>query len=423
MLAVDEDRVLADLCSLAEFGKLGTGVNRPAFTEADVAARQWLMGQMQAAGLETLIDGIGNVYGRSPDAKQTILVGSHTDSVPNGGWLDGALGVIFGLEVARAGRGAYRDIGVDVISFADEEGTWLACLGSRSFCGELDETVLAGVQTRSGKQLIDRLAQAGLGDRPLARLDPHRHRAYLEAHIEQGPRLVADAVDIGVVTGIVGLRRHVVRFRGRADHAGTTPMAMRRDAAFALFSFATKLVDRFRATGGPDSVWNFGIVTVRPAAANVVPAEAELTVEFRDSSPSIIERMDAAFHATVRDADGMFNVAVSSAPNATLEPTAMDAELIDIIAEAAAESGASHVRMPSGAGHDAMILARRIPAAMMFVPSIGGRSHGISENTSEADIRRGFRVFAAAAAKVLERLAQIGGSATSVSSREREKAS
>jgi beta-ureidopropionase / N-carbamoyl-L-amino-acid hydrolase len=423
MLAVDEDRVLADLCALAEFGKFETGVNRPAFTEADLAARRWLMGQMQAAGLETVIDGIGNVYGRSPDAKLSVLIGSHTDSVPKGGWLDGALGVIFGLEVARASRDAQLVVGVDVISFADEEGTWLACLGSRSFCGELTESVLAGVQTKTGERLCDRLAQLGLGDRPLARLDPRRHQAYLEAHIEQGPRLAVDGVDVGVVTGIVGMRRHVVRFRGRADHAGTTPMAMRRDAAFAMFSFATSLAGRFRATGGPDAVWNFGIVTVGPGAANVVPAQAELTVEFRDASPVMIEGMEAAFHAMVRAADGALNVAVSSAPNVTLAPAAMDAALIDVIAEAAADTGASHIRMPSGAGHDAMILASRIPSAMMLLPSIEGRSHDIAENTKEDDIRRGFRVFAAAAAKALDRLAQTAGSAAAISIQEKEGAS
>ena len=125
MLAINEDRVLADLRALAEFGKAGTGVNRPAFSDADIEARRWLMAQMQSAGLETVIDGIGNVFGRSPDAAQSILVGSHSDSVPNGGWLDGALGVVYALEVARAARGARGAIGIDVISFADEEGTWL----------------------------------------------------------------------------------------------------------------------------------------------------------------------------------------------------------------------------------------------------------------------------------------------------------
>jgi N-carbamoyl-L-amino-acid hydrolase len=419
MLAVDEDRVLADLRTLAEFGKQGTGVSRPAFSDADLEARRWLADQMKAAGLDTVIDGIGTVYGRSPDAQQSILVGSHSDSVPNGGWLDGALGVIFGLELARAARRSVLDIGIDAISFADEEGTWLPCLGSRLFCGELAETALAGIQAKSGERLSDRLGKLGLGKDALVRFDPDRHRAYFEAHIEQGPRLITEGIDIGVVTGIVGIRSYVVRFRGRADHAGTTPMAKRRDAGAAMFGFVTNLVERLRAAGGPDSVWNFGSVTLRPGATNVVPAEAELSVEFRDQSPAVLERMEAAFQAALQAAQAPPNAGVSSTPTAALEPAAMDAQLIDLIAEAAVESGSSHVRMPSGAGHDAMLLARKIPAAMMFVPSIDGRSHDITENTDEADIRRGFRVFAAAAGKAIEKLASKNGPPSASGKRER----
>lgn len=405
MLAIDEDRLMTDLRALAGFGKLGTGVDRPAFSAADLAAREWLAERMRAAGLDAVIDGVGNVYGRSPEARQSILVGSHTDTVPKGGWLDGALGVIFGLELARAALHTGSEIGIDVVSFADEEGTWLACLGSRAFCGDLAEADLAGVGLRTGERLDDRLAALGLRGRTLARLDPLRHRAYLEAHIEQGPRLSTGGTDIAVVTGIVGMRRYAVHFHGRADHAGTTPMAMRRDAAFALFRFATMLADRLGAAGGSDSVWNFGNVTVRPGAANVVPAEAELAVEFRDLSKAAIDRMEAAFHDAVREADGAHDVAVSSAPAGALEPTAMDRELIEVIAEAAAHHGASHLRMASGAGHDAMVLARHVPSAMMFVPSIDGRSHDVAEDTSEADIRRGFRVFAMTAGNLIETLA------------------
>jgi N-carbamoyl-L-amino-acid hydrolase len=221
---------------------------------------------------------------------------------------------------------------------------------------------------------------------------------------------------------LVGLRRFLVRFCGRADHAGTTPMAMRRDAAFAMFEFAASLAEPLRAAGGPDSVWNFGIVTVRPGAANVVPAEADLTVEFRDTSLDVIHRMEATFQGAVSAADGKHNVAVTSEPNGTLAPAAMDAELIDDLVAAAAEAGASHIKMPSGAGHDAMIFAPRIPSAMLFVPSIDGRSHDISENTSEDDIRRGFRVFATAVSKTLERLAR-SGSRTLHSRRQKEPAS
>jgi N-carbamoyl-L-amino-acid hydrolase len=404
MLGINEDRMLADLRALAEFGQVGTGVNRPAFSDADIQARHWLVAQMQSAGLEAVIDGIGNVYGRSPDVAQSILIGSHSDSVPNGGWLDGALGVIYGLEVARAARGQGGAVGIDVISFGDEEGTWLPCLGSRCFCGEVDWTTLSTVHSRKGERLAERLEAIQLNRRPLSLIDGERHRAYLEAHIEQGPRLVNDGFDIGVVTGIVGLRRHVVHFRGRADHAGTTPMAMRKDAAVAMFNFAVALADALRCAGGADSVWNFGIVAVRPGAGNVVPAEAELTVEFRDADAAVIARLEDAFLTAVRAADGRHDVAVSSVPNATLEPAAMDSELMDDLAAAAADVGARAVRMPSGAGHDAMILARRIPAAMMFVPSIDGRSHDISENTSEADIRRGLRVFAGGVSRALARL-------------------
>jgi beta-ureidopropionase / N-carbamoyl-L-amino-acid hydrolase len=197
-----------------------------------------------------------------------------------------------------------------------------------------------------------------------------------------------------------------VRFRGRADHAGTTPMTLRRDPAFAMFEFATALAGCFRAVAGADSVWNFGIVSVRPGAANVVPAEADLTVEFRDADARVIEGMETAFHEAVTAANGRSSIVVSSERSAALAPASMDAELTAILAEAAAATGASHVRMPSGAGHDAMILAPRIPAAMLFVPSIDGRSHDISENTSEADLRRGLRVFAAALSKMLDHFAQ-----------------
>jgi N-carbamoyl-L-amino-acid hydrolase len=403
MFAVDEDQVIADLRTLSGFGKMGTGVNRLFLTDPDIEARHWLLGRMQEAGLDARIDGVGNVYGAAPKARQTVVIGSHTDTVPGGGWLDGAMGVIFGLGVARdwlrANPGSAA--GVDVFSFADEEGTFLACLGSRAFCGLVEQKEIDAAQNASGQKLTDRLAQLGISGQPAVSFDPQRHRAYLEAHIEQGPRLVTDGIEIGAVTGIVGMRRYRVTFQGQADHAGTTPMAMRKDAGFALFSLATELAGIFRTVGGPQSVWNFGIAAVRPGAANVVPAEAELVVEFRDLAADVLERMNVACLAAVKTADGRNGVAVTSTLIGSLEPAIMDTGLVDVIDRAAGEAKASHVKMPSGAGHDAMILARRMPSAMLFVPSIGGRSHDISENTSEADIRRGLRIFAAATEKIL----------------------
>jgi N-carbamoyl-L-amino-acid hydrolase len=404
MLAVDEDAVIADLRALAQFGKLGTGVNRTTFTSADMDARHWLLARMRDAGLDATIDGVGNVFGRAPRAQTAVVIGSHTDTVPGGGWLDGAMGVIFGLGVARARLRDQPDAigGVDVISFADEEGTFLACLGSRSFCDFVSDNEITEARNADGTRLTERLQALALLHNPRVRFEPQRHRAYLEAHIEQGPRLIKDNIAIGAVTGIVGLRRRRVTFTGQADHAGTTPMALRRDAAFALFTFATSLAADFARLAGEHTVWNFGVVTVRPGAANVVPAQAELTVEFRDLSSTTIAALEAAFDAAVTAANGVHGVSVTAAPLGGLEPAIMDDALIGMIAEAAHEAGASCVRMPSGAGHDAMILARRMPSAMLFVPSIGGRSHDISENTSEEDIRRGLRVFAAATEKVIQ---------------------
>ncbi len=228
MITIDPDRLMGDLRTLAQFGKLGTGVDRTAFSEADMEARRWLLRRMEEAGLAVRIDGVGNVVGRGTGGGPAVLIGSHTDSVPKGGWLDGSMGVIYGLEIARAasesGNGA---IIVDVISFEDEEGAYKGLLGSASFCGEIGAEEIAGTRNIEGKSLTDALQAHGLDDVAPERLEKGRYAAYLEAHIEQGPRLEAQAKRIGIVTGIVGIRRFHIVFDGQADHAGTTPMDLR----------------------------------------------------------------------------------------------------------------------------------------------------------------------------------------------------
>ncbi|HTW25775.1 MAG TPA: hydantoinase/carbamoylase family amidase [Acetobacteraceae bacterium] len=399
---IDTDAVLADLAVLRGFGRDRTGVSRPAFSEPDMAARRWLAEQMRAIGLADTIDGVGNVIGRDPDAGRALLLGSHTDSVPAGGWLDGALGVIYALHTVRAWRanGHAAGPGVDVVSFADEEGTYLGCLGSRAFCGDLGAEEIERA-ARGAVALRQAFAEAGLSGLPEAQVDPARHIAYLEAHIEQGPRLEAASVDIGVVEGIVGMRRQRIRFSGRADHAGTTPMAMRADAAAALFAFANHVRAAFAQQATAGTVWNIGIVRVAPGAANVVPAEAEMVLEYRDMEAARLERMTAIVHGLVTAADGAAGVAVSVTPAGGLQPAPMDSRLVARVEQAARRFGASSMRLASGAGHDAMMLAAHVPAGMLFVPSIGGRSHDVTEDTAEHDIRRGAEVFAATAFAVL----------------------
>jgi N-carbamoyl-L-amino-acid hydrolase len=204
---------------------------------------------------------------------------------------------------------------------------------------------------------------------------------------------------IGVVTGLVGIRRFLIRSQGQADHAGTTPMAMRKDAGIALFRLGTRIADEFPRLGGPDTVWNIGNITLRPGAANVVPGEAEMTLEFRDIDPVTLDRLEQNVLATVTEANNG-PVSLHAESTARIAPTSMTDHLAQAIAAAAREYGEEPVFMPSGAGHDAMVLGGFMPAGMVFVPSIGGRSHDIAEDTSEADIVLGCEVLAAAVAKL-----------------------
>ena len=400
MMTIDGARLLKDLRELAGFGSFGTGVDRPAFSDADMAARRWVCDRLAQAGLDAAIDNVGNVLGRA-DADRAVLIGSHTDTVPKGGWLDGALGVVYGIEIARTVRQA--DIaagaggtGVDVISFQEEEGAFLPLMGSRAFCGEVSGAEFDAASNGEGRGLRQAIADWGLDGNPPARVDAKRHTAYLEAHIEQGPRLEAADLKIGVVTGLVGIRRFRINCAGQADHAGTTPMDMRRDAGAALVRLATALLDMFEAEAAPETVWNIGQVTFRPGAFNVVPEAAELLVEFRDTSPDRLVRLGDSLAAVVAAADGASNVAVTAVDAGGIAPAQLDQRLQAAITAAAADCGAPSVALQSGAGHDAMVLSKHVPAAMMFIPSIGGRSHHVAENTSDDDIVLGCRVLARA---------------------------
>ncbi|WP_029007355.1 hydantoinase/carbamoylase family amidase [Azospirillum halopraeferens] len=387
MIDVNGDAVLATLRTLAGFGASGTGVCRPALSAADLAARRWLAGEMEAIGLAVTLDAVGNLYGAARGVERTVLIGSHSDSVPTGGWLDGTLGLAYGLEIARARAAAHpgAPVGIDLVDFSDEEGRFLSCLGSRSFCGELT-ALPAGFAAAA--------AAAGLPEVGPARLDPARHRAFFEAHIEQGPRLEAAGRSIGLVTGIFGMRRYAVRFAGRADHAGTTPIALRRDAARLLYRFADACDARFRRAGSADSVWNLGKVALEPGAVNVVTERAELLLEIRDLDPAALDALSDALAALVAETDGELGVRVTLEEMGRLPPVSLDPGLQALVAAGAAALGAPAMPLPSGAIHDAMVLARRVPSAMLFVPSVGGRSHTPVEDTRPEDIVLGARVLA-----------------------------
>jgi len=404
MPRINAARLLADLRTLARFGQVGTGVDRTAFSPQDNAARQWLRGRMAEAGLDAQIDRVGNVLGRCPEVRRAVVIGSHTDTVPKGGWLDGAYGVICGLEIARSllERGGGPGLGVDVASFQDEEGTFLPFLGSRSFCNDLSEADLAAVKSKDGTPLAAALAAAAYGTAAF-RYEPARHTAYLEAHIEQGPRLEAAKRRIGVVSGIVGIRRLRIHTKGQADHAGTTPMAMRKDAGAALLRLGARILAEFPGRAGAETVWNIGRIEFRPGAANVVPAEAEMVLEIRDTAVARLDELEACVAAWIADGARQGPVTIAAEAIARILPTAMSPDIGGLIAAAAREHQAEPLPMPSGAGHDAMVLGRFMPAAMLFVPSIGGRSHDVVEDTSEADLALGCEVLAATVEKLAAR--------------------
>lgn len=404
MPEIDPARLIADLRRLAEFGRHGTGVHRLSLSAEDMASRHWLRDQLEAAGLDAMIDGVGSVFGRSRAAGPVLLVGSHSDTQPRGGWLDGAMGVIYGLELARAFAAdpACAGLGIEVASWIDEESNFLSFLGSRSFTGELDPAEIERARSRDGILLTDALRAAGLAGKPAMRLEPGRYKGYLEAHVEQGGTLEQRGKRIGVVTGIVGIRGGVLVFTGEQNHAGTTPMRLRKDAGVALISFADRLGRAFRDEAGPDTVWTFGRVVFEPGSPSVIPGHAELTVQFRDPENARLDAFQARLDALIAEtnAAGPCRVAVTQ-PRRT-EPAPMDAGFQDLIEQAAERRAPGlSLRLHGAAGHDAMVLSRHMRSAMLFVPSIRGISHDVAEDTSEADLVLGCQVAADAAAAIL----------------------
>lgn len=384
-MQVNGERLLRDLRTLRTFGADGTGVRRPALSAADVAAREWLCEQFADAGLEASIDGFGTVFGRSPNEGPAVVVGSHTDTQPLGGWLDGAYGVICGLEVART----LPHLAIDVVSWQDEEGAFNGFVGSRAFVGDdvSDDLVV----------MEQHLREAGWWGRPVLRGDTGRQVAYLEAHIEQGGRLEASGHRLGAVTGIVGIRQQVVRFDGRRNHAGTTPMALRADASVAMVRFLTTLDAAFSAVAAADSVWTHGRISVSPGAPSIIPDLAEVTVQYRDADAAVLARMDSAFADCLRDAGGQGVRASTSADEYEVPPATMDPRLVDTVAAACeVEAPGRWMRQPSGAAHDAQVVSRLLPSAMLFVPSIGGVSHAADEDTDVDDLVLGCQALARA---------------------------
>ena len=406
MPTIDGERVIANLRRLAEFGRYKTGVHRPTYSPVDVESRYWLADQLREAGLDPAVDGIGNVIGYHRSAERRLLVGSHSETQPYGGWLDGALGVVYGLELARA-FAADPDcagLAIEVAAWADEEGHYSSYLGSRSYIGALVEDEIDQIKGRdTGKPLRAALAEAGFAGRRREQVEPGRHIGYLEAHIEQGDTLDTAGLRLGVVETIVGIRNFRIVFIGEQNHAGTTRMIRRKDAGVAMVRLATQIHGRFPEIAGPRTVWTIGRIGLEPNAPSVIPGRAEIQLQFRDPDSAWLDACETTLRTLVAEADHTGPCRVEVEPLPCSQPRPMDPRFQQLI-EAAAEDRApgSHMRLPSAAGHDAAVLSECMPAGMMFIPSLRGVSHHWSEDTSEADIILGAQVFADAAFRILK---------------------
>ncbi|HEV2160424.1 Zn-dependent hydrolase [Bradyrhizobium sp.] len=402
--SVDGARVLADLNALRAIGAYKTGVHKPTFSEPHKLSLEWLVRKLPGAGLAATTDGIGNVFGTSATPGPKLLAGSHLESQNYAGWLDGPLGVVYALEAARVlnidpgVKGA-----VEVAAWCDEEGHFGSFLGSRSYIGQVTEAEIDAARDRtSGRTMRDALADMGLAGRARVAVEPGRHVGYLEAHIEQGDTLESGKLAIGVVTSIVGIWQYKINFIGEQNHAGTTRMAVRKDAGLALAKFCVAIDERFPGACGPRTVWTTGRITLDPGAPSIIPGGAEMLFQIRDDNPAVIARLEELLQTMAAEASAKGPCTVNVEKIRTGAPAMMNPGIQDAI-EAASKAFADgrSIRMPSGAGHDAQMLATVMPAGMLFVPSIGGISHHWTENTADADIVTGAQVFVDACRRIL----------------------
>lgn len=401
-LPIDGDRLWSDLMGLAEITDPGKPYTRRSFSPRFLEGRAWLAKRFSDAGLAIRIDAGGNLIGRmeGTDANAgTIMIGSHSDTVPSGGRFDGIAGVVTALEIARSLRTAGRTLrhAIEVVDFLAEEPSefGLSCVGSRAMTGMLTADQL-GYRDQTGELLEQAIGRVG-GD--TSRLDAAKRgdvAAFFELHIEQGIVLEKNGIDLGVVTAIAGIARVEVIFEGRADHAGTTPMDLRRDAGLAAALTAAFVAERAGqdASGGNGHfVATTGVVEIAPNAANVVPGRARLVVDIRAEDHRVTERFLAALDQRTQEIAGACRVErARSAILSDTNPAACDKSLQAMLLESADALGFSTMSMASGAGHDAAFMTHIAPSAMIFVPCRDGRSHAPEEWAEPDDLAAGAAV-------------------------------
>ena len=395
-LRISFPRLRARLDALAEIGAIdGGGSARLALTDDDRRGRDLVVTWMRDLGLRVDIDEIGNVIGTWPPERvePPVLTGSHIDTVATGGRFDGTLGVLAGLEVIETviAAGVELERPLAVAFFTDEEGSRFApdMMGSLVFAGGLPIEEALSTRATDGAVLGEELVRIGYaGPEPCPGRPPH---AYVELHIEQGPVLEAERITIGAVTGVQGISWTELTITGQSNHAGTTPMALRHDAGYAAAEVAV-FARSLAAELGDAQVATVGRIVLHPNLVNVVAARATLTVDLRNTDDDVLAEAERRLHTFCAVLAARELVTIESRSLARFAPVAFDEAVIARVEAVAGAQGHATKRLPSGAGHDAQMLARVCPAGMVFVPSVRGISHNPAELTADADLEAGANV-------------------------------
>jgi N-carbamoyl-L-amino-acid hydrolase len=392
---INDRRLMKRIMALGEVGGLpGGGCNRLALTDADRDGRNLVVAWMRDLNMDVAIDVVGNIVGTwQVGTGAPVMTGSHIDTVRTGGLYDGNYGVLAGLEVIETcqerGIEPRRPLAVGI--FTDEEGARYApdMLGSLVYVGGMLPETAHDVIGIDGTRLGDELERIGyLGATPCPGVVPH---AFVELHIEQGPLLEVNQVRIGAVTGVQGISWQEVTIEGQSNHAGTTPMHLRKDPAFAAAKLTVFLRDLATRLAG-NQVCTVGKIDVHPNLTNVVPSKVVMTLDVRNTDESILQSAEADIARFCEELAVAERVRIVRRPLARFEPVIFDDRVVDLVESVARDRGNSVQRMPSGAGHDAQMLARLCPTGMIFVPSHGGLSHNVNEHTDEADLVSGANI-------------------------------
>src|SRR3954469_5319411 len=415
---MNAQRVIADLRELALRTSTPDGAQRLAWGPVWRAAREWLAGKIGELGLRVETDSAGNNWVTLPGSSpKTVIVGSHLDSVPNGGWLDGALGVMTALEALRMHAGTTPPVTLKLVDWADEEGARFgrSLLGSAAAAGSLNANDVRELKDREGTALVDALKDNGI---ELDRMgDAHRElkaidaRAYLELHIEQGPVLESMQKPTGVVLGTFGVERNMIRFTGQAAHSGSTPIAMRRDAFLAAAQTALECreiaVRHSRPAPGEGVVCTVGVVNVEPKIVTAVPGFCEISLDQRALSAEVLAAMLRDAQAAAQRAADANHVSVEWRHVWRIEPRPFDPALIRLCEEAVREETGDAPRLPSGPLHDAAEMVPHMPVVMMFAYSSNGLSHCKEEDTPIPHLETTIRAYLRLVQKTIDHVARV----------------